>query len=147
MRLTVHMHANTCAPLQRKRMWLRSPLCVSPPAWQMHLLSKSWWIYRLNSKSKPHFRSPHLRREPLAPAVPSTSASNHSLTKLRWKKASLRILILATCWVGVMNGNKMLSCLWTPHMGCFLTFLRQNCAASSFRRLSGRVRSVSSSRF
>ena len=38
-------------------MWLCSPLCVSPPGWQMHLLRKSWWIFSLNFKSKPHLPS------------------------------------------------------------------------------------------
>lgn len=76
-----HIYTNTCAPLQPKRIWLCSPLCVSPPAWQMHLLSKSWWIFSLNSKSKPHFPSPSLLREPFMSAVPAASPSNHSLTK------------------------------------------------------------------
>ena len=76
-----HIYTNTCALLQPKRMWLCSPLCVSPPAWQMHLLSKSWWIFSLNSKSKPHFPSPSLLREPFMSAVPAASPSNHSLTK------------------------------------------------------------------
>lgn len=59
----LHGHAHkyatthTCALLLPKRIWLCSPLCVSPPAWQMHLQSKSWWIFSLNSKSKPHFPS------------------------------------------------------------------------------------------
>ena len=77
-----HTYTNTCALLQPKRMWLCSPLCVSPPAWQMHLLSKSWWIFSLNSKSKPHFPSPSLLREPFMSAVPAASPSNHSLTKV-----------------------------------------------------------------
>lgn len=113
-----HTYTNTCALLQLKRMWLCSPLCVSPPAWQMHLLSKSWWIFSLNSKSKPHFPSPYLLREPFMSAIPPASASNHSLKKLRWKKTSLWILILTTCWAWVMNGSKIYSCIWTPHIRC-----------------------------
>lgn len=50
-----YTNTHTCALLLPKRIWLCSPLCVSPPAWQMHLQSKSWWIFSLNSKSKPHF--------------------------------------------------------------------------------------------
>lgn len=86
-----HTYTNTCALLQPKRMWLCSPLCASPPAWQMHLLSKSWWIFSLNSKSKPHFLSPSLLREPSMSAMPPASPGNHSLTKLRWKKTNIAL--------------------------------------------------------
>lgn len=132
-----HKYTHTCALLQPKRMWLCSPLCVLPPAWQMHLLSKSWWIFSLNFKSKPHFPSPSLLREPFMSVMPPASPSNHSLTKRRWKKTLLWILIFAACWACVMNGSNIYSCMFTPHMGwvrnmlsfftvvIFLTFLWQ----------------------
>lgn len=111
-----HTYTHTCALLQSKRMWLCSPLCVSPLAWQMHLLSKSWWIFSLNSKSKPHFPSPSLLREPFMSAMPPASPSNHSLTKRRWKKTLLWILIFTACWASVMNGSNIYSCIRTPHI-------------------------------
>lgn len=112
----MHIHTHIHIPVQPKRMLLCSPLCVSPPAWQMHLLSKSWWIFSLNSKSKPHFPSPSLLWKPFMSAMPPASPSNHSLTKRQWKKTLLWILIFTAWWACVMNGSNIHSCICTPHI-------------------------------
>lgn len=101
----LQIYTHTCALLQPKRMWLCSPLFVSPRSWQMHLWSKSWWIFSLNSKSKPHFPSPSMLWEPFMSAMPPASPSNHSLTKQQWKKTSFWILILGAWCACVMNGS------------------------------------------
>lgn len=94
-----HTHSHTCAPATaNENVIMQSTLCV-PPTWQMHLLSKSWWIFSLNSKSKPHLCFPSLLREPLMSAMPPTSPSNHSLTKWQWKKTLLWILIVSSLHV------------------------------------------------
>lgn len=49
-------------------------------------------------------------------AMPPGSPSNHSLTKRRWKKTLLWILIFTACWACVMNGSNIYSCIWTPHI-------------------------------
>lgn len=109
------------------RMRLHSPLCVSPPAWQMHLLSKSWWIYRLNSKSKAHSRS-RQRRGRAAASRPPCLAPQPAITHWQGrtlKEASLRIVILTACGAAVMNGKEMLP--------VFMNISYQQCRnASSF---------------
>ena len=84
---------------------------MSPLAWQMHLLSKSWWIFSLNSKSKTHFPSPYLLWKPFMSAMPPNSPSNHSLKKRQWKKTSLRILIITPRWACAMNGINVHTCV------------------------------------
>lgn len=81
-----YTNTHTCALLLPKRIWLCSPLCVSPPAWQMHLQSKSWWIFSLISKSKPHFPSLFLVRKPFMSAISSASHRTRSLTEQWWGK-------------------------------------------------------------
>lgn len=101
------------------RMRLHSPLCVSPPAWQMHLLSKSWWIYRLNSKSKAHSRS---RRRGGAPPRRRVRHASHLSRQSLIDKAALgrrhRFGLLSSprverrWWMG----TKCSPCLWTSHI-------------------------------
>ena len=77
-------HAHTCAEPPPMRVWLYALLCVSPSAWQMHLLHKSWWILSVNSKSKPYFASPLL-------ALCRLSARRW-LTRRRWRACCIRSL-------------------------------------------------------
>lgn len=87
-----HICTYLCPTTAKENLIMQSTLCVLP-TWQMHLLSKSWWIFHLNFKSKPHFAFPSLLREPLMSAMPLTSPSNHSLTKQQWKKTLLWVFI------------------------------------------------------
>lgn len=98
----IHIYTLTCTRPQPKRMSLRSPIFVPPPAWEMRLLSKSWWIFSRNSKSKPHFASPPSLWAPFMSAIPPSSHSHHSLTKWQHKK---RNIALDSYLHLVMNGS------------------------------------------
>lgn len=120
-----------CPRSGEHRMRLHSPLCVSPPAWQMHLLSKSWWIYRLNSKSKAHSRSRRRggavggTRRRVPSAIPRTSAGNHSSTRPQLGRRHRFGLLSSPRGAAVMNGNEMLP--------VFMNISYQQCQnASSF---------------
>lgn len=86
---------------------------VSPLAWQMHLLCKSWWIFSLNSKSKAHLTSVSQCEGPSRMSAKATKGKKHALGfVVCW---GIVLIGSNSWWILRMYDFFVLVCIWVSY--------------------------------